>query len=188
VIYLRAADRYDALSLADLRAASLAELEQLPAADVAQFITRAARAMYVLFRDERIVAWLACDAERAVASSCAVFYDRLPYPDGSRHAEICGVYVRPKYRQRGLASELVREVVCEARALGARKTFLRPSPRAKSMYARLGFVDADLMTHQARSERTAGTASRLEMRPSPEAGGATPLSGYAVLHEHRNNP
>jgi predicted GNAT family acetyltransferase len=79
-----------------------------------------------------------------VGSSCAVFYDRLPYPDGSRHAELCGVYVMPAYRNGGLASELIREVVATTRGF-ARKTFLRPSPQAKGLYARLGFVETGLM-------------------------------------------
>jgi GNAT superfamily N-acetyltransferase len=146
VIYLRAADRYDCRSLAELRTASLIELDVLPAHDAPEFVAQATREFGALFRADRLVAWVACDAEQVVASSCAVFYDRLPYPDGSRHAELGGVYVMPAYRNRGFASELVREVVAGAHAGGARKTFLRPSKRAKSLYARLGFVDTELMT------------------------------------------
>jgi ribosomal protein S18 acetylase RimI-like enzyme len=146
LIYLRAADQLDSGALARLRAASLVELDLLRAPDVDAFLVAAAREFYALFRAERIAAWIACDAERVVASSCAVFYDRLPYPDGSRHAELCGVYVMPAYRKRGFASELVREAVAAAHAGGARKTFLRPSKTAKSLYARLGFVETELMT------------------------------------------
>jgi GNAT superfamily N-acetyltransferase len=154
VIYLRAADELDSGSLAELRAASLVELDLLSGPDVDAFVVRATREFYALFRSERIAAWIACDADCAVASSCAVFYDRLPYPDGSRHAELCGVYVRPGYRKRGFAGELVREVVAAARAGGARKTFLRPSKTAKSLYARVGFVETELMTFDARRSRT----------------------------------
>ena len=149
MIYLRAADRLDARALGALRAASLTELGLLSAPQMAVFADRAARELFALLGADRIAAWIACDGERAVASACAVFYDRLPYPDGSRHAEICGVYVEPAYRKRGFASELVREVVAAAQAGGARKTFLRPSPSAKSLYVRLGFVETDLMTFAA---------------------------------------
>ncbi len=145
MFHLRAADQFDSLDLARLRAASLIELELLPADASAAFAVRAAADFRALFRSGRIAAWIAVDGERAVASSCAVFYDRLPYPDGSRHAELCGVYVVPAYRRRGIASDLVREVVAAASAGGARKTYLRPSKDAKALYARLGFVDADLM-------------------------------------------
>ncbi len=153
MISLRACDEFDALSVAELRAASLVELALLPAGDVDAFVGSAARAFGRLFRSDRIAAWIACDDERAVASACAVFYDRLPYPDGSRHAEVCGVYVRPAYRRRGYASELVGEVVGSAQAAGARKIFLRPAQGAKALYSRLGFRDTDLMTFVGARER-----------------------------------
>ena len=84
-----------------------------------------------------------------------MIYDLLTYPDGSRHAELGGVYVAPGYRGRGYASELVREVIAAAHAGGARKTFLRPSKSAKSLYARLGFVETDLMTFPHRGHAAA---------------------------------
>lgn len=167
MIYLRAADRFDACSLADLRVASLIELDLLAPDDAAAFGVRAAREFDRFFSDERVAAWIACDGDRAVASCCAIFYDRLPYPDGSRHAELCGVYVRPAYRNRGFASELVGEVVAAARAAGARKTFLRPSPNAKRLYARLGFAQTDLMVFDARA--AAVTASGPTLAASPGA-------------------
>ena len=145
MIYLRAADRFDARALAELRAASLVELDAAPADAGTAFVPLAAREFFTLFAAERIVAWVACDGERVVGSSCAIFYDRLPYPDGSRHAEVSGVYVMPAYRNRGFASELVREVVAATRAAGARKMFLRPARGAKRLYARLGFIESDVM-------------------------------------------
>jgi GNAT superfamily N-acetyltransferase len=166
LIYLRAADGLDAAALGRLRAASLVELGLLDAADAGAFGAAAARAFSGLFRTDRIAAWMACDADAAVASSCAIFYDRLPYPDGSRHAELCGVYVMPAYRKRGFASELVREVVAAAQAGGARKTFLRPSPTAKTLYARLGFVETDHMVFAAGRRNGAASGPALAAWPS----------------------
>jgi GNAT superfamily N-acetyltransferase len=145
MLYLRVADRFDARALAELRAASLIEIDVLPPGAAAAFVASAGRDFFALFCTERIAAWVACDGDRVVGSCCAVFYDRLPYPDGSRHAELCGVYVQPAYRSRGFASELVREVIGLTRAAGVRRTFLRPSRKAKSLYARLGFVETELM-------------------------------------------
>jgi GNAT superfamily N-acetyltransferase len=153
LIYLRAADRFDVRPLAQLRAASLTELGLLDSAGRDAFIASATREFRLLFAHDRIAAWIACDDARVVATTCAVFYDRLPYPDGSRHAELGGVYVMPGYRKRGLATELVREVIAAAQAGGARKTFLRPAKSAKSLYARLGFVDTELMALDARGAR-----------------------------------
>jgi len=169
-MYLRACDVLDCRSLAELRSASLIELGLLSPLASEAFSAQAAREFNLLFRSDRIAAWVACDGRRAVASCCAVFYDRLPYPDGSRHAELCGVYVEPEYRKRGLASELVGEVVAAARAGGARKTFLRPSKNAKALYRRLGFADTDLMV--------AGNAARARSASDPHpCGVAEPLSG-----------
>jgi len=150
VVYLRPADELDARWLAELRAASLVELGLLAADAVDVFAARATREFFALFAADRIAAWIACDADRVVGSSCAVFYDRLPYPDGSRHAELCGVYVMPAFRKRGFASELVREVLGAAQAGGARKTFLRPTKSAKALYRRLGFIDTELMSFASR--------------------------------------
>jgi GNAT superfamily N-acetyltransferase len=166
VIHLRAADRFDALALAALRAAALVELELVSAAHADVFAARATHEFAALFRDDRLAAWMAYDGDRAVGSCCAVFYDRLPYPDGSRHAELCGVYVLPAYRNRGFASELVREVVATAQAGGARKTFLRPSKTAKRLYARLGFVETDLMAYDHRPVHEMASGPALAVSPS----------------------
>ncbi len=155
MIYLRIADQFDARALAKLRAASFVEIGVLPADAVATFVPTAAREFFGLFRHDGIVAWLACDGDEIVGSACAIFYDRLPYPEGSRHAELCGVYVAPGYRQRGLASELIRETIAASHGVGVRKTYLRPAGQTKNMYARLGFVPTDLMTLVAPSNAEA---------------------------------
>ncbi len=165
MIYLRAADRFDARALAELRAASLVELELLPVGERATFAARAAVALDAMFADELLIAWVVCDGETVVGSCCAVFFERLPYPDGSRHAELCGVYVVPAYRNRGFATELVGEVVAAAGACGARKTFLRPSRASHALYARLGFVDSTVMTFAPRWAAASGTESVLAASP-----------------------
>ena len=143
VIYLRHADVLDTRALAELRAASLTEMGFLPPdrADAA-FVARAAGAISRLFREHRIVAWVTCDDECVVGSAFAVLYDRLPYPEGSLHAEVSGVYVGSAYRGRGFAAEMVREIVSAVTADGARKIFLRPSVGSRGLYERIGFIDA----------------------------------------------
>jgi GNAT superfamily N-acetyltransferase len=119
------------------------ELGYLPADEDAAFARRASAGVARLLREDRLVAWLLCDGARVVGSACATFFERLPYPDGALHAEVAGVYVEPRYRGRGYASRLVEAVLAEIRAAGVRRTFLRPSPRSKALYARLGFTEDD---------------------------------------------
>ncbi len=143
MIYLRQADVLDTRALAELRAASLTEMGLLPAERTdAAFIGRAADAISRLFREGRIVAWVTCDDECVVGSAYAVLYDRLPYPEGSRHAELSGVYVERDYRCRGFAAEMIREIVSSVNADGVRKIYLRPVAGSRGLYERIGFVDA----------------------------------------------
>jgi GNAT superfamily N-acetyltransferase len=137
----RRADEADAQELARVRVASLIEQGHGPDGDPRPFVARAAEDLARLFRAGRLVAWVLCEGETIVGSACAVYFERLPFPDGSLHAELSGVYVAPSHRGAGHASRLVRAVVEEIRASGARRTFLRPAPAARSLYARLGFVE-----------------------------------------------
>jgi GNAT superfamily N-acetyltransferase len=139
--FVRPAGPADAAHLARLRAASLAEHGYLAEAERDAFVQRATADTARLFREQRLVAWLACAGDVVVGTACAVYFDRLPYPDGTLHAELSGVYVEPAYRGAGHASRLVAAVVEAVRTSGARRTFLRPSPGARSLYTRLGFVD-----------------------------------------------
>ncbi len=140
--FVRPAGADDAAQLARLRAASLAEQGYLTGAEFGAFVDRATADTARLFREERLVAWLAFAGDgAAIGSACAVYFDRLPYPDGTLHAELSGVYVEPVFRGAGCASRLVGAVVESVRTSGVRRTFLRPSPGARSLYARLGFID-----------------------------------------------
>ena len=141
MIQIRRAEPSDARALALLRVASLAEQQHLAPERHAAFAQQSEDAFVRLDASGRLVAWLLCDGGAVVGSACAVYFDRLPFPDGSLHAELSGVYVDPAYRGRGHAGKLIERVVADVRSTPARKTFLRPAAKARSLYARLGFVD-----------------------------------------------
>ena len=145
MIEQRRADAGDALSLGRLRAASMIEMGYLPANDRAPFEWRAADDFRRLFRANRLIAWVLCDADRVIGSACAIFFERLPYPDGTLHAEIAGVYVTPAHRGQGWAARLIQAVVAATERRGVRKTILHPSPLARPLYERLGFEDEPAM-------------------------------------------
>ena len=85
--FVRPAGPADAAQLARLRAASLAEQGYLAEAERDAFAQRATADTARLFREQRLVAWLACAGDVVVGSACAVYFDRLPYPDGTLHAD-----------------------------------------------------------------------------------------------------
>jgi GNAT superfamily N-acetyltransferase len=141
MIQIRRVRPTDAPDLARLRTASLAEQGHVTPAQREPFAQRAADDFVRLCEGDRFVAWLLCDGETIVGSACAVYFERLPYPDGTLHAELSGVYVAPAYRGRGYASRLVSAVVEDVRSSPVRKTYLRPTSSARALYARLGFVE-----------------------------------------------
>jgi ribosomal protein S18 acetylase RimI-like enzyme len=143
--YLRAANIADAPILARLRVKGLVEQGLLPQAESESFIPTAQREFRRLFARNCIAAWVAIDGGEITGCASVVFWERLPYPGSSLHAEIAGVYVNPACRRCGLATELTREAIAAARARGVRKIFLSPSAQAKNLYRRLGFTEGNLL-------------------------------------------
>jgi len=144
-LYLCAAAAYDAAALATLRADSLMEMGFLRPEDRERFTIEARGELYRMLRTEQIAAWLLVDHERAVGCAVALFWSRLPYPNGMTHAEIAGVYVKPEYRRQGFARELIEEAIAATRARGARSTVLHARPGTEDFYRRLGFLPSNEM-------------------------------------------
>jgi len=141
----------DALDLARLRCASLLEMGLLPERKRASFERLAAAEIFELFAQERLIAWLLVANGVPSGCACAIFWQRLPYLQGSLHAEIAGVYVVPALRRAGYATELVREVLEAALSRGVRKVVLSPTEVGRAMYERLGFRDRVEMEMTART-------------------------------------
>lgn len=72
------------------------------------------------------------------------------YPNVIKATERCdgyiwGVYVEPEYRGRGIATRLTQQAVAHLKAIACTHAVLNASPSGKPIYARLGFVDGNLM-------------------------------------------
>jgi GNAT superfamily N-acetyltransferase len=145
-IVLRAAQAADAWDLAGLRFASLVEMGLSTPPERERFLPRAANELFELIGAERMAAWLLLADGIPSGCACVLFWNRLPYPSSSLHAEIAGVYVVPELRKQGYATELVSEAVASARARGVRKITLSPTEVGRSIYTKLGFKDE---THMA---------------------------------------
>lgn len=144
-IRIECADAVHAGELADLRVASLLEMNLLRPQDVPAFRRTARVEFLAALRAERCAAWIVRDGHRAVGSACVLLFNRLPYPEGSVHAEIGGVYIAPEFRGRGYATEMVKEAIAWAKAQRARKISLHASATGRAMYERLGFTASSEM-------------------------------------------
>jgi ribosomal protein S18 acetylase RimI-like enzyme len=173
-VYLRAAERGDAWALARLRSASLLEQELLAASEARAFERRAFREFSTLFADEGLAAWVLVAAGRVAGAACVVFWRRLPYREGSLHAELCGVYVEPALRRRGFARELCSEALASARAADVRKIVVHASDVGRPLYEQLGFIAGNEMRLDLCAPRaTSGIAVARSLAAIPRNRAAT---------------
>ena len=69
--------------------------------------------------------------------------EELPSPDnpGGRCAYLMNIYVRERYRGRGIGHAVVKRLVEEARKLGCGKIYLETTCEGRSLYESVGFHD-----------------------------------------------
>lgn len=93
-------------------------------------------------KDGTFVAWLAVDDDRIVGTSGMSFVEKPPYfgcPSG-RMGLLSSMYTDPRYRRRGIATELLRKVVDEAKAYGCGTVQITASDMGVKLYDVFGFV------------------------------------------------
>ncbi len=92
--------------------------------------------------DGTFVSWLALNGDRIVGTSGMSFVEKPPYfgcPTG-RIGLLSSMYTDPGYRRRGIARELLRRVVEEARAYGCGAVQITASDMGVLLYTDFGFV------------------------------------------------
>ena len=92
--------------------------------------------------DGTFVSWLALDGERIVGTSGMSFVENPPYfscPTG-RIGLLSSMYTDPAYRRQGIAKELLKRVVEEARAYDCGSVQITASDMGVLLYTDFGFV------------------------------------------------
>ena len=88
------------------------------------------------------VSWLALDGDNIIGTSGMSFVEKPPYfgcPTG-RIGLLSSMYTNPDYRRQGIARELLRRVVEEARAYGCGTVQITASDMGVLLYSNFGFV------------------------------------------------
>jgi GNAT superfamily N-acetyltransferase len=93
--------------------------------------------------DGSLVVFIAEDSDtgKIVATSGIMFWRHLPSPvalDG-RKAVIANMYTLPEYRKRGIATELMRLQIEEAKTRGVKVINLSATADGRKVYEKLGF-------------------------------------------------
>ncbi len=88
------------------------------------------------------VSWLALDGDKIIGTSGMSFVEKPPYfgcPTG-RIVLLSSMYTNSDYRRKGIARELLRRVVEEARAYGCGTVQITASDMGVLLYSDFGFV------------------------------------------------
>jgi GNAT superfamily N-acetyltransferase len=92
-------------------------------------------------------AWLACDRERVAGGGAVLIspWPAHPYDLECRRATIINVYVYPEYRRRGIARQLMQEILAWCKAAGLARVCLHASDQGRHLYETLGFEPSNEM-------------------------------------------
>ena len=91
--------------------------------------------------DGTFVSWLAMDGDKIIGTSGMSFVEKPPYfscPSG-RIGLLSSMFTDPGYRRMGIAKELLRRVVEEARAYGCGNVQITASDMGVLLYTDFGF-------------------------------------------------
>ena len=91
--------------------------------------------------------WLACDNGRVVAGGAVVIaaWPAHAYDLECRRATILNVYTEPEYRRRGIARQIMEQMIAWCRTEGFARVSLHASEHGRPLYESLGFVDSNEM-------------------------------------------
>lgn len=84
---------------------------------------------------------LALDGDEGVGCGGICYYQEMPSPDNptGECAYLMNIYVTPARRHQGIAQEIVKCLISDARARGVTKIYLETSEDGRRLYERLGF-------------------------------------------------
>ena len=93
-------------------------------------------------REGTFVSWIAVDGDKIIGTSGMSFVEKPPYfgcPNG-KIGLLSSMFTDPDYRRKGIAKELLRRVVEEARKFGCGTIQITASDMGVKLYTAYGFV------------------------------------------------
>ena len=88
---------------------------------------------------------VALEGDVPVAAAQLKFHERTERPE--RLHWLGGVYVDPEHRGRGLAEQVIAELLARGRALGVRDVYLQTEADDGGLYRRLGWMPLESIVH-----------------------------------------
>ena len=95
--------------------------------------------------EEKHTTFLALEGEKVVGVGSVDYHTEMPTvanPTG-KCAFLMNIYTAPEYRRRGIAAEIVRLLIEDAKERGAGSIMLEATKMGKPLYRKMGFVEAE---------------------------------------------
>jgi GNAT superfamily N-acetyltransferase len=140
VIAIRPAGPADAPALAEMRYAFRSEMA-VPTEPETQFLERVARWLADRLGGGVWTAWMACAPGEPVGLVLVQLIEKVPnpVPEAEDIGYVSSLYVRPRWRGRGIGGRLLTTALDFCRRSGVDNVVLWPSPRSIPLYQRHGF-------------------------------------------------
>jgi GNAT superfamily N-acetyltransferase len=148
-IKVRPATESDALTLAKLRYEFRSLFHQVRE-DEATFVERCTVWMRERLRSESLwKCWIAESQDTAVGDVWVQLVEKIPNPieEPEYYIYLTNFYVREQYRNHGIGSMLLSEILDWARSTNVKTVILQPTERSKAFYTRHGFATAEDFMH-----------------------------------------
>jgi GNAT superfamily N-acetyltransferase len=155
---IRLATPEDVDAIAEHRACMFEEMGQVPPGAFGILRAKSRECLRDLLTRGEYIGWLAIPAQRPdiIAGGAGVQLRKvLPHPlpraneenkiAEGRHAIILNVFTEPDWRRQGVAVLLLQRIIDWARTERLDRLVLHASEAGRSLYERLGFVDANEM-------------------------------------------
>lgn len=138
---VRIATPQDIPRLVELRMRLFAEVGEIQQPDAAPEL-RAATTQYFAQTSQTAKSWVAIAEGSVVACGTLAEFHRPPYTGNlaGTEAYLLNMYTLPAFRRRGMADEIVRQILAFAQVQGYGKVWLHASEDGRPLHERHGFA------------------------------------------------
>jgi len=143
---LRKANLNDIDKLTDFRVEFLKEIQDLPPNMEIEIFRKSLKDFFLdKMKSNEFIAWLAEYNKEIIATSGLSFLQKPPHFINmtGKFAYIMNMYIKPKWRRKGIGSALLEKLIEEIKKIGIQSVVLHTTSFGKLLYEKYGFREND---------------------------------------------
>lgn len=143
---LRKANLNDIDKLIDFRVEFLKEIQDLPPNMEIEIFRKSLKDFFLdKMKSNEFIAWLAEYNNEIIATSGLSFLQKPPHFINmtGKFAYIMNMYIKPKWRRKGIGSVLLEKLIEEIKKIGIQSVVLHTTSFGKPLYEKYGFREND---------------------------------------------